>query len=104
MRVSLIIFFFACIPILGRIRNTNRLSEFHCIISLHFIVNSVFHEFPMHVTVSFELKNTLIVRLHPVSFEINNLLLLLPLDDDEDDVATGAADGLVDGKFVDEVE
>lgn len=45
-----------------------------------------FQELPMHEIVSSQLKNSLSARLQPVSFEINNLLLLLFDDDDDDDV------------------
>lgn len=44
-----------------------------------------FQELPMHEIVSSTLKNTFSARLQSVSFEINNLLLLL-FDDDEVDV------------------
>lgn len=47
------------------------------------------HDPPMHETVSLKLKNTLSARLQPVSFEINNLLLLLYDDDDADVLGIG---------------
>lgn len=43
----------------------------------------------MHETVSLKLKNTLSARLQPVSFEINNLLLLLFDEDDVDVLGSG---------------
>lgn len=48
-----------------------------------------FQELPMHEIVSSKLKNTLSARLQPVSFEINNLLLLLFDDVDVDVLAVG---------------
>lgn len=50
------------------------------------VEDCVYQELPIHDIVSSKLKNTLSARLHPVSFEINNLLLLLFDDDDDDDV------------------
>lgn len=55
----------------------------------------MFQEFPMQVTVSLKLKNTLIARLQPVSFEINRLLLLFGED---------VADVEVDDVDVDDVD
>lgn len=51
-----------------------------------------FQELPMHDIVSSKLKNTLSARLQPVSFEINNLLLLLFDDDDADVLAVGTCE------------
>lgn len=51
-----------------------------------------FQELPMHEMVSSKLKNTLSARLQPVSFEINNLLLLLFDDVDVDVLAVGVCE------------
>lgn len=60
----------------------------------------------MQVTVSLKLKNTLIARLQPVSFEINRLLLLFGedvADVEVDDVDVGVGVG-VDVDDVDAVK
>lgn len=53
----------------------------------------------MQVTVSLKLKNTLIARLQPVSFEINRLLLLFG-----EDVADVEVDDVDVGVDVDDVD
>lgn len=59
----------------------------------------MFQEFPMQVTVSLKLKNTLIARLQPVSFEINRLLLLFG-----EDVADAEVDDVDVGVDVEDVD
>lgn len=61
----------------------------------------MFQEFPMQVTISLKLKNTLIARLQPVSFEINRLLLLF--GEDVADVEVDDVDVGVDVEDVDAV-
>lgn len=58
------------------------MGESRCWSDLMTLNNCAFQELPMHEIVSSQLKKTLNARLQPVSFEINNLLLLLFDDDD----------------------
>lgn len=70
------------------IEKTNRESRYLSdLMTVHVVCE--FQELPMHEIVSSQLKNTLSARLQPVSFEINNLLLLLFDDDDVDVLAVG---------------
>lgn len=66
--------------------------EIRCFNKMLMVYVCAFQEFPMHEIESSKLKNTLSARLQPVSFEINNLLLLLFDDVDVDVLAVGVCE------------